>query len=115
MFSVKPETTGTSASSKFGPSKVVLVDHLKKWQDPPFAFTLYRVLLHPGGVSSFLPIANKFTTRKRDAIATVQAATIILSPNIVTFAVLLKEVRFMGRAMSHDKSPICLLRSGHAH
>ena len=46
----------------------------------------------------FLPIANKFAAAKLDAIAAVQAATIIsFSPDIVTFAVLFKEVGFMGQ------------------
>ena len=36
------------------------------------------------------------------------------SPDVVTFAILLKEVGFMGRATSRDKSPVCLLRSGRA-
>jgi len=39
--------------------------------------SLPRVLFHPDGVSSFLPVANKLTAPKLDAIAAVQAATII--------------------------------------
>jgi len=60
----------------------------------------------------FLPTANKLTASKLDAIAAVQAATIFFSPDIVTFTILLKEVGFMGRATSRDKSPICAVGSG---
>ena len=62
----------------------------------------------------FLPTANKLTASKLDAIAAVQAATIFFSPDIVTFSILLKEVGFMGRGTSRDKSPVCLLRLGRA-
>ena len=68
----------------------------------------------------FLPIANKLTAPKLDALGAVQAATIFFPPDIVTFSILLREVGFifmvgfMGRATTRDKSPICLLRSGRA-
>ena len=66
----------------------------------------------------FLPIANKLTAPKLDAIAAVQAATIFFPPDIVIFSILLKEVGFMvgfmGRATSSDQSQICLLWSGRA-
>ena len=44
----------------------------------------------------------------------IKQAAIIFPPDIVRFSILLKEVGFMGRATSRDKSPICLLRSGRA-
>ena len=62
----------------------------------------------------FLPIANKLAAPKLDALGAVQAATIFFPPDIVTFSILLKEVGFMGRATSRDKSPVCLLWSGRA-
>ena len=64
----------------------------------------------------FLPIANKLTAPKLDAIAAVQAATIFFPQDIVIFSILLKEVEFMvgfmGRSVSSDQSQICLLWSG---
>jgi len=52
----------------------------------------------------FLPTANKLAAPKLDAIPALQAATIVsFSPDTVTFAILLKEVGFMGQATSHDK------------
>ena len=50
----------------------------------------------------FLPIANKLTAPKLMQLLQCKPQQYFFSPDIVTFAILLKEVGFMGRATSRE-------------